>query len=133
MSGRRPELLCIDDDKQTLVLRKMLLETHGFRVLTASNGPEGLRAFRQNNVDAVVLDYNMPDMNGGDVAVELKRINPQVPVMILSALPWLPDDAPGCIDAFMTKGEPTAVLAARIQRLIAAGPRDSNWADFAAD
>jgi CheY-like chemotaxis protein len=133
MSARQPELLCIDDDKQTLTLRKMLLETRGFHVWTANSGREGLQAFREHEVDAVLLDYNMPEMNGGAVAIELKRIKPQVPVMILSALPWLPDDAPACIDAFMSKGEPTAMLASRIERLIAAGPRDQRWSEFAAD
>jgi CheY-like chemotaxis protein len=119
MSSHHPELLCIDDDEQTLVLRKLLLENYGFHVHTANGGREGLRAFQSWPVDAVVLDYNMPEMDGGEVAVQLKRLDPRVPVMILSALPWLPDDAPHCIDAFVTKGESTAALASKIADMIA--------------
>jgi hypothetical protein len=53
----------------------------------------------------------------------LKEINPQVPVMILSALPFLPPEAPDCIDSFTCKGETTDVLVAKIQHMIETGAR----------
>jgi DNA-binding response OmpR family regulator len=78
-------------------------------------------------VDAVILDYQMPEMNGGQVAKLMKQLRPEVPVMILSALPWLPQEAPReCIDDFVCKGEPTAALVKRIQALMAAHPQPAN-------
>ena len=53
-----------DDDRESLQIRKLLLETQGYSVLTADNGPEGLRLLAENPVDIIVLDYVMPDMDG---------------------------------------------------------------------
>jgi CheY-like chemotaxis protein len=117
------EILCIDDDVQSLKVRKILLETFDFHVTTASNPREGLRLFRRRNLAAVVLDYQMPEMNGGEVARQMKSLRPEVPVLMLSALPWLPQGAPSeCIDLFITKGGPTSKLVSELEQLIAASP-----------
>ena len=113
------EILCIDDDPQSLKVRTILLETMGYHVWSESDARDGLRAFGEHKVDAVVMDYEMPGMNGGEVAVEMKRLRPEVPVMILSALPWLPESAPpDVIDVFVQKGESMRVLARRIEDMI---------------
>jgi CheY-like chemotaxis protein len=117
------EILCIDDDVQSLQVRKILLETFGYRVNTASSAKEGLKLFRLRSVAAVVLDYQMPEMNGGQVARQMKSLRPDVPVLMLSALPWLPADAPReCIDMFITKGGPTSKLVSELEKLIAVAP-----------
>jgi CheY-like chemotaxis protein len=124
MRQQRVNLLCIDDDLDGLKVRKILLESFGFRVTTAGGGRKGLRAFRTHNYDAVVLDYQMPEMDGGAVAREIKRVRSQVPVIVLSALPWLPDEAPKeCIDDFAVKGDPTPQLVRKIEALVANAPR----------
>ena len=120
---RQRNVLCIDDDEQSLQVRKILLETFDFRVTTATSAKEGLRYFRTHPVDAVVLDYEMPEMNGGQAARKLKSLRADVPVLILSALPWLPNDAPReCIDVFVSKGGPTADLAHQIEQMMEAAP-----------
>lgn len=120
---RQREILCIDDDEQSLRVRKILLETFNFRVTAARSAREGLRFFRSHHVDAVVLDYEMPDMNGGEVARKMKSMRGHVPVLILSALPWLPSDAPReCIDAFVTKGGPTPALVDEIEQMMENAP-----------
>lgn len=120
---RQREILCIDDDEQSLQVRKILLETFDFHVTTATTAKEGLRYFRSRNVDAVVLDYEMPEMNGGQVARKIKSMRAEVPVLILSALPWLPNDAPReCIDVFVTKGGPTATLVHQIEQMMESAP-----------
>lgn len=117
---RQHEILCIDDDIQSLRVRRILLESLGYKVSTETDAERGLRLFRSRHIDAVILDYQMPGMNGGEAATEIKRLRPEVPVLILSALPWLPEDAPqNAIDSFVQKGEPLRVLASRIEELLA--------------
>jgi CheY-like chemotaxis protein len=85
-----------------------------------TNGKQALELFRARKVDAAILDYQMPGMNGGQLAEALKTIRPDVPVMIVSALPWLPEDAPRCIDAFVSKGDPNSALMDKIAHLVPA-------------
>ena len=92
-STRPKTVLCVDDEKIGLRVRKIMLESRGFTVLTASNGPEGLKLFDENHVDVVVLDYYMPDVNGGQVASEIRRRRPGVPIVFLSAYFSLPPEA----------------------------------------
>ena len=80
----RPLVLCVDDDESILDLMRMALECKGYRVLTASSGPTALEAFAACPIDAVVLDYEMPGMNGAEVAREMKRIKPTVPKLLFS-------------------------------------------------
>lgn len=81
----RPLVLCVDDDEAILTVTKMALEGKGYRVLTANNGVTALEAFAALPVDAVILDYEMPGMNGGQVALEMKRIKPSIPKMLFSS------------------------------------------------
>ena len=70
-------ILCIDDDETVLECEKQFLETFGFTVLTAPSGGEGLELADKHSVDVVIVDYFMPEMNGHEVAVELRRLKPQ--------------------------------------------------------
>jgi len=86
-SSRKKLVLCIDDDKKALHARKPVLETAGYNVLTASSGRIGLRLLERHPVQLVILDYRMPDMNGGAVAREIRRTHPHVPIVMLSGRP----------------------------------------------
>lgn len=111
-------ILCIDDEPKGLQIRKMLLESQGYRVLTAVSGREGLEMFMANPVEAVVLDYAMPGMDGGQVAAEMKRLNPTMKILMLSAYVDLPEAALQCVDQRIVKGEsPTFILTALKQLL----------------
>ena len=111
-------VLCVDDEKIGLRVRKIMLESRGYRVLTASGGAEGLKLFDENLVDVVVLDYFMPELNGGEVAAEMRRRRPGVPIVLLSAYFSLPPEALAAADAFITKGDPPDVLIEKIQNLL---------------
>ena len=104
-------ILCVDDEPTVLATRKLVLQSAGYRVVTATNGSEGLSLF-SDQINAVVLDYAMPGMDGGQVAAEMKRRNPDVPILMLSAYMFLPDAALANVDAYLTKTEgPVAVLS----------------------
>ena len=110
--ARNATVLIVDDEKEQLMLRKMLLESAGHRVLTAHSGKEGLQVFRSEPVDAVIIDYWMGDLKGTAVASEMKRLRPSVPVVIFSAFRALPDEALGKADQWLVKAEiePTELL-----------------------
>jgi CheY-like chemotaxis protein len=119
MKSVRPKtVLCVDDERIGLRVRKIMLESRGYQVLTASDGPEGLKVFEDNQVDLVVLDYYMPGLNGADVASEMRRRRPGVPIVFLSAYFSLPPEALELADAFITKGDPPDVLIEKIQHLL---------------
>lgn len=112
-------ILCIDDEPTGLMVRKILLQGQGYEVLTALSGPEGLELFVANPVDAVVVDYAMPGMNGDQVAAEMKRLKPSVKILLYSAYVDLPEDALKWVDRRAVKGvSPTSFLAELQQLLI---------------
>jgi CheY-like chemotaxis protein len=96
----------------------MLLEHLGYRVLTANSGREGLALFATHPVTAVVLDYRMPEMDGGQVAAEIRRLKPDVKILLLSAYLDLPQELLNLVDGRVVKGtSPTAFLTALRQLL----------------
>lgn len=111
-------VLCVDDEKIGLRVRKIMLESHGFKVLTASSGEQGLEVFDKHDVDLVVLDYYMPGLNGGQVAAEMRRRRPDVPIIFLSAYFSLPPNDLELANAFITKGDPPDVLIDKIEQLV---------------
>lgn len=112
-------VLCIDDEQTALQLRQTVLESAGYRVLTAKSGALGIQAFKSGQVSAVVLDYWMADMNGMQVARELRKLNPAVPIIILSAYGELLDESLGIADIWIRKGEEDPqYLLARLDDLL---------------
>ena len=96
-------LLCIDDNEDVLECEKSFLESFGYTVLTAPSGGKGLELASRCSVDVVIVDYLMPDMNGQEVAIELKRLRPQAPIIMLSAEVDVPEQALRLVDAFIPK------------------------------
>src|SRR5271168_3537880 len=111
-------VLCVDDERIGLEVRKILLERSGYRVLTASDGPAGLEIFSAEPVEAVVLDYSMPGMHGGEVAARMRQAKPQVPILLLSAYIGLSAEVTSVVDLYMTKGEGAPVLLEKLSSLL---------------
>ena len=76
MGAKTHLILCVDDEVVGLRVRKILLERAGYQVLTAADGHSGMELFATQPVDAVVLDYAMPGMHGGDVAKKMRQAKP---------------------------------------------------------
>src|SRR5580700_11574689 len=115
MSRPKATILCIDDHWNGLIGRKLFLESNGYEVLEATGGDEGLKLFRSHAIDAVVLDYQMPGMNGDVVAAKMKRINSHVPIMLLSAFEPLPKNKLKSVDSFLSKSQPPNILLSALQ------------------
>ena len=110
-------ILCIDDEPKGLSVRKVLLESQGYEVFTATSGREGLAIFARHRVPAVVLDYAMPEMNGAEVAAALKRLDPAVRILMFSAYMNLPKEELRWVDAYAVKGEHPKIFFAAVQQL----------------
>jgi CheY-like chemotaxis protein len=117
MSQPRRLVLCVDDEVVGLQVRKMILERSGYKVLTAHDGPSGLDIFVEQPIDAVVLDYAMPGMDGGQVAAHMRAKKPHVPILLLSAYITLPPDVTRNVDIYMTKGEGAPMLLQKLNGL----------------
>ena len=77
-------ILLVDDNKLGLCARKSVLEELGHRISTASNGVDALEQFVAGKFDLVVTDFKMPRMNGLDLIVGLRKIAPNLPVILIS-------------------------------------------------
>src|ERR1700693_1336327 len=111
-------LLCIHRDPAQL----SLLQEHGYELLTATNGSDGLRLFMSRPVDAIVLDYRLGLLNGGVVAAEIKKIKPQVPIVMLAEDVELPDDALKAVDALVAKSDGPHFLLASVRSVLEGKP-----------
>jgi len=114
----RPTLLCADDDTAVRELYRILLDSYGYDVIVAEDGYHALKLFHANNVSAVILDYEMPGLRGSEVAAEIKRHNPDTPVLIVSGCQSVVEDAPRFVDAALAKGAPIARLLDKIETLL---------------
>jgi CheY-like chemotaxis protein len=111
-------VLCVDDEQIGLRVRKILLERAGYRVLTAPDGRSALEIFSAEPVEAVVLDYSMPGMDGGEVAVKMRKTKPDVPILLLSAYLDLPPEVTSLVALYMTKGEGAPALLTNLSNLL---------------
>ena len=79
-------ILCVDDNEQALSIRKLMLETRGYRVLACSNGHQALDAFKQGGVDLVLSDLQMPGLDGFEVCAKIRQteLNRTTPVVFVT-------------------------------------------------
>ena len=114
-------VLVVDDDKNTRLLMRALLEGEHYTVTLAANGEEALGTMERNHVDLVVLDLMMPRMDGYEFTRELRAANNDLPILMVSAK-QLPDDRKkgflAGIDDFMVKPVDEEELLLRIKALL---------------
>jgi DNA-binding NtrC family response regulator len=79
-----PKILIIEDDKAIVDVLKMILEHDGFIIEKAYNGPDGIQKFKESNPDIVLLDIRMPKMDGIEVLQELRKIDTQSIIIMIS-------------------------------------------------
>jgi len=110
-------LLCIDDNEDVLECEKAFLESFGYTVLTAPSGGKGLELASIHSIDVVIVDYFMPAMNGQQVAIEMRRLRPQAPIIMLSGALDVPEQTLKWVDAFIAKDRLASQLLPAIARL----------------
>ena len=114
---KRTVLLCIDDSEDMLECEKSFLESFGYTVLTAASGGKGLELASRHSVDVVIVDYFMPEMNGEEVAIEMRRVRPLAPIILLTGAVAVPHQSLKFVDALVAKDRLARELLPTIAQL----------------
>ena len=114
-------ILVIDDDKNTRFLLREILEMDNYTVFTANNGQEGLDILESKHVDLVIDDIMMPKMDGYSFTRELRSINKELPILMVSAKQLSEDRKKGFvagIDDYMSKPIDPEELSLHVKALL---------------
>jgi signal transduction histidine kinase/ActR/RegA family two-component response regulator len=84
LEGGGARILVIDDEDSVRKILYQMLKAKGYQVVVASNGQEGIERFQEEPFDLVFTDLGMPKMSGWEVGKALKRINPKVPIALIT-------------------------------------------------
>jgi CheY-like chemotaxis protein len=117
VADRKPVILCVDDELIPLTLRRSVLQRAGYEVLAASSGTEALEVLATEPVDLVLTDLLMPGLSGTELAREIRKRIPDVPIVLFSGVNELPDDASHA-DLFISKVEGPAVMCQKIAEML---------------
>jgi len=111
-------ILCVDDEENQLAVRKLVLESKGYAVLTAPSGQQALALLAQHSVDLVLSDHLMPGLTGAELARQIKAQKPELPVILISAVNEIPADA-AYADLFMSKLDGPIAMCENIAAMLA--------------
>jgi len=104
MSDGIPVILCVDDEPNALVLRKLVLQKAGYEVITASSGKQALEMAESRPIDLLLSDQLMPGMTGTQLAKQIRVIAPKTRIVLISGVNEMPPDA-SVADVFLSKVE----------------------------
>src|SRR5690348_2072400 len=97
-------ILCVDDESAVLQPLGIMLQRRGFRVISAKDGPSAIDLFHQIKCDAVILDYAMPGMSGGEVAKVLREEDKTVPIILHTGYKEIDDPLLANVTCTLPKG-----------------------------
>ena len=119
VSVSRKRLLCVDNDPDTLKQRRLLLEAHGYFVLSATSGRKALDLLTEAALpDLVLLDYTTPGMDGDEFAHALRQKYPKVPLIAVSAVTPIPKSFSELIDGSVLKGQEPQTLLSEVSAVL---------------
>lgn len=111
-------ILCVDDEEVPRTLRVMVLIKQGYTVLAAVSAVQALELLDQHHVDLVLTDQMMPGIVGTELAKKLRAGRPSLPIIIVSGVNEIPDDAIFA-DRFVSKVEGPEALFRNIAEVLA--------------
>lgn len=110
-------ILCVDDSPQALEICKGILEAGGYKVLCAASGTEALALLKMHAVDAAVIDHQMPEMDGLDLAREMRLSNSGLKIVMYSGSFDGHEKFAG-VDLCISKGEGPLALRRLLSKLL---------------
>jgi CheY-like chemotaxis protein len=103
-------VLFVDDEPDMLLARRLMFECMGYSVFTVESGKEALELLRLHTVDAVVVDYIMPEMDGEETARRIREIRPNLPIILSSGCLSVPQRVVDTVNASVNKGMRQEIL-----------------------
>jgi DNA-binding NtrC family response regulator len=117
-------ILCVDDDIEGMVSRKEVLESAGHQVREVASPEEALRIIKTEEIELAIVDYYLVNSNGLALATEMKRLNPDLGIIMLSGFGQLPGEAVGIANSWILKGSGPKPLLLAVQKVIAGKRRE---------
>jgi CheY-like chemotaxis protein len=104
-SSKKFVVLCVDDEADIVFPRAQLLERFGYAVIASTHPLLALEIVCDQTIDAALLDYQMPQMNGAELSVRIRKKAPKVKIIMLSGCFDIPEADLACVDSFLPKCE----------------------------
>lgn len=123
-------VLCVDDNDFLLETMQSYLRAKGFRVIACSSGKIALMLLASGPVDAVVVDYEMPEMNGGELAAAIRLRNPFTPIVMFSGSGEVPTNTLQTVDCFVEKNSGFSGIGRVLESLLSGSQASGNSAHF---
>jgi DNA-binding response OmpR family regulator len=118
----RPTLLCVENDSSLPDAYGAFLGNSGYHVLVAKDGGQAMMAIRHSRIDAVLVDdYQKVGATGSEVAAEIKQKSPSTPVILVSGLQNVVEEARNFVDATLSKGADLGQVLAQVNALLKSG------------
>ncbi len=110
-------VLCVDDNATALRVRKLVLESEGYSVLAAGDAKTAMQLFNSAEVSLVLADYFLQETTGAKLAAEMKRLKPNIPIVILSGAIERPEGVLHA-DLFLSKAETPETMLQKVAELL---------------
>jgi CheY-like chemotaxis protein len=113
-------VLCVDDAEEILSFYQDLLGNYGYAVMVADNGFAALELFQSAypRIDAVILDFHMPGMIGLELAISLKTLDPELPIVMVSGSGFRAEEMAPFVDAAIPKGVSVRKITDQLELLL---------------
>lgn len=111
-------ILCVDDETDQRIFLAAILEYRGFRVRTAKRALDALELIATERFEVVIVDYDLPDMTGAQLAQEIRTVDPSARVILFSGRPHLPVGELAFVDVHIVKGSLLDTIIETIRGLL---------------
>jgi CheY-like chemotaxis protein len=117
-SEHRKHVLCVDDAKLLLECLGQTLEMNGYEVTTSASSIQTAQTFASGDFDVAVLDYEMPAINGTQLAAWLKTSSPELKIILYTGAAWVPKHELRFIDRMVHKSAGIPALLSAIETFL---------------
>ena len=117
-----PKILFVDDEVERLNILPRLLEQEPYDLITCPSANEALQILAKNGIDLVISDIRMPEMNGIELAAEIKDKYPRIPVVLITGVPATENEIAALlenVDGYVQKPFTAQELMEEIDRVLA--------------
>src|SRR5467141_1835307 len=118
MTNDSPRILYVDTATDQRIVLAAMLEYRGFRVSIAKRALDALQLIATEHFHIVIVDYELPDMTGAQLAQEIRAVEPQARVILFSGRPHLPAGELAFVDVHIVKGSLLDTIIETIRSLL---------------